>query len=157
MSWSIWLVPTSVWVGEVWPTHGLTWLRECAFTCWRPISPLLFLRNSAIGCKWGKLAPLIFLIFYSRSEPRRFAPLQKFAPKSPTVCVNKSLVPNSFRVGAKISGTMWAYRSLTAHEHLRYRYTTITPVTFSSSLKSYSWHPTTICINSSGWKNSCHV
>ena len=157
MSWSIWLVPTSIWVGEVWSTYGLTWLRECAFTCWRPISPLLFLRNSAIGCKWGKLAPPIFLIFYSRSERRRFAPLQKFAPKSPTVCVNKSLLPNGFRVGAEISGTMWAYRSLTAHEHLRYRYTTITPVTFSSSLKSYSWHPTTICINSSGWKNSCHV
>ena len=65
--------------------------------------------------------------------------------------------PKWFSCRRKISGIMWAYRSLTAHEHLRYRYTTITPVTFSSSLKSYSWHPTTICINSSGWKNSCHV
>lgn len=33
-----------------------------AFTCWRPISPVWFLRNSAaIGCKWGKLAQFIFL------------------------------------------------------------------------------------------------
>ena len=62
-----------------------------------------------------------------------------------------------FSCRRKISGTMWAYRSLTAHKHLQYRYTTITSVTFSSCLKSYSWHPTTICINSSGWKNSCHV
>ena len=59
MSWSIWLVPSSVWVGEVWSKHGLKWLLECAFTCWHPISPLWFLRNSAIGCKWGKLAPFI--------------------------------------------------------------------------------------------------
>ena len=62
-----------------------------------------------------------------------------------------------FSCRRKISGTMWAYRSVTAHKHLQYRYTTITSVTFSSCLKSYSWHPTTICINSSGWKNSCHV
>ena len=61
MSSSIWLVPSSVWVGEVWSKHGLKWLQECAFTCWRPISPLWFLRNSAIGCKWGKLAPLLFI------------------------------------------------------------------------------------------------
>ena len=31
MSWSIWLVPSSVWVGEVWSKHGLKWLQECAF------------------------------------------------------------------------------------------------------------------------------
>ena len=64
MSWSIWLVPSSVWVGEVWSKHGLKWLQECAFTCWRPISPLWFLRNSAIGCKWGTLAPFIYLFKY---------------------------------------------------------------------------------------------
>ena len=40
MSWSIWLVPLSVWVGEVWLKHGLKWLQECAFTCWCLISPL---------------------------------------------------------------------------------------------------------------------
>ena len=38
----------------------MKWVQECAFTCWRPISPLWFLRNSAIGFKWGKLAPHIF-------------------------------------------------------------------------------------------------
>ena len=41
---------------RVWSKHGLKWLQECAFTCWRPISPLWFLRNSAIGCKWGRVA-----------------------------------------------------------------------------------------------------
>ena len=65
MSWSIWLVPSSVWVGAVLSKYGLKWLQECAFTCCRrPISPLWFLRNSAIGCnKWGKLAPFIFFLF----------------------------------------------------------------------------------------------
>ena len=66
MSWSIWLVPSSVWVGAVWSKHGLKWLQECAFTCWRPISPLWFLCSSAIGCKWGKLAPFIFYFYRSR-------------------------------------------------------------------------------------------
>ena len=64
MSWSIWLVPSSVWVGEVWSKHGLKWMQEWAFTCWRPISPLWFFRNSAIGCKWEKLAPFIFYYYY---------------------------------------------------------------------------------------------
>ena len=32
--------------------------------CWRPISPLWFLCNSALGCKWGKLAPFIYLSIY---------------------------------------------------------------------------------------------
>ena len=64
MSWSIWLVPSSVWVGEVWSKHGLKWMQECAFTCWRLISPLWFLRKSATGCKWEKLAPLIFYYYY---------------------------------------------------------------------------------------------
>ena len=62
MSWSIWLAASSVWVGEVWSKHRLRWLQKCAFTCWCLISPLCFLRNSAIGCKWGKLAP--FILFY---------------------------------------------------------------------------------------------
>ena len=39
---------------------------------------------------------LFFKFFYSRSERNRFAPLQKFAPKSPTVCVTKSLVRKVF-------------------------------------------------------------
>ena len=157
MSWSIWLEPTSVWVGEVWSTHGLTCLQDVGlYMVTSDLTSLVPLQFSH-WLQVRKVGTAYFFIFYIRSERRRFAPLQKFAPKSPTVCANKSLVPNSFRVGAKISGTMWPYRSLTAHEHLRYRYTTITPVTFSSSLKSYSWHPTTICINSSGWKNSCHV
>ena len=58
MSWSIWLVQSLVWMGEVWSKRGLKWLQECAFTCWRPISPrkIWFLCNSAISCKWGKLA-----------------------------------------------------------------------------------------------------
>ena len=46
--------------------YGLKWLQECAFTCWRPISPLWFLRNSAIGCKWGKMAQHIF---FNRRSP----------------------------------------------------------------------------------------
>ena len=63
MSWSICLVPSSVWVGEVWSKRGLKWLQECAFTCWRPTSLLCFLSNSAIGCKWGELAPFILLLY----------------------------------------------------------------------------------------------
>ena len=46
-----------------WDQHGLKHWSGCivqfAFTCWRPISPLLFLSNSAIDCKWGKLAPAV--------------------------------------------------------------------------------------------------
>ena len=68
MSWSIWLVPSLVWVGEVWSKHGLKWLQESAFTCWRPISPLCFLRNAAIGSKWVKLTPFIFLLFFLTSQ-----------------------------------------------------------------------------------------
>ena len=46
-----------------------TWtevLQECAFICWRPITPLWFPCNSAIGCKWGKLAPFSFYFYRSR-------------------------------------------------------------------------------------------
>ena len=64
----IWLVPSSVWVSEVWSKHGLKWLQECAFTCWRPISPLCFLLISATGCKWGKKAPFIYLSVYLRRD-----------------------------------------------------------------------------------------
>ena len=61
-------MPSLVWVGEVWSKHGLKWQQECAFTCWRPISPLWFLRNSAIGCKWGKLAPFIpFILIHDHA------------------------------------------------------------------------------------------
>ena len=63
MPWSIWLAASSVWVGKVWSKHRLRWLQKCAFTCWCLISPLCFLRNSAIGCKWGKLAPFILFLF----------------------------------------------------------------------------------------------
>ena len=65
MSWSIWLVPSLVWVGGVWSKYGLKWRQEYAFTCCRPISPLWFLRNSAIGCnKWGKLATFVFFFLF---------------------------------------------------------------------------------------------
>ena len=33
--------------------NGLKRLPEAPLICWRPISPLWFLRNSALGCKWG--------------------------------------------------------------------------------------------------------
>ena len=52
MSWSIWLVPSLVWVGEVW---SKTWTEVAARV-------RLYLRNSAIGYKWGKLAPHIFFL-----------------------------------------------------------------------------------------------
>ena len=40
--------------------NGLKRLPEAPLICWRPISPLWFLCNSALGCKWGKLAPFIY-------------------------------------------------------------------------------------------------
>ena len=33
--------------------NGLKRLPEAPLICWRPISPLWFLCNSALGCKWG--------------------------------------------------------------------------------------------------------
>ena len=33
--------------------NGLKRLPEAPLICWRPFSPLWFLRNSALGCKWG--------------------------------------------------------------------------------------------------------
>ena len=65
MSRSIWLVPSSVWVGEVWSKHGLKWLQECAFTCCRPISPLWIFRNSASAwMQMRKVGTVYFLFIY---------------------------------------------------------------------------------------------
>ena len=44
--------------------NGLKRLPEAPLICWRPISPLWFLRNSALGCKVRKLAPFIYLSIY---------------------------------------------------------------------------------------------
>ena len=58
---------TSVWVVEVWSKHGLKWLQECAFTRWHLISHVCFICNSAIGCKWGRLALFIcFSVFFTK-------------------------------------------------------------------------------------------
>ena len=63
----IWLVPSSVWMGEVWSKHGLKWLQVCAFTCWHPISPLWFLQQFSHWPQVGKVdtAYIYFLVFFS--------------------------------------------------------------------------------------------
>ena len=104
-----------------------------------------------------KVGTAYFFYFLDKIGAPQVRSLTEICTKITHLMCEQKPCPKWFSCRRKISGIMWAYRSLTAHEHLRYRYTTITPVTFSSSLKSYSWHPTTICINSSGWKNSCHV
>ena len=40
-------------VGKVRSYMDWSGSKKCAFICWRPISPLWFLRNSASGCKGG--------------------------------------------------------------------------------------------------------
>ena len=46
--------------------NGLKRLPEAPLICWRPISPLWFLRNSALGCKWGNWhhSSIIYLSIY---------------------------------------------------------------------------------------------
>lgn len=42
--------------------NGLKRLPEAPLICWCPISPLWFLRNSALGCKWGNWHHSSFII-----------------------------------------------------------------------------------------------
>ena len=50
--------------------NGLKRLPEAPLICWRPISPLWFLRNSALGCKGGNWhhSSIYLSIYHSSSE-----------------------------------------------------------------------------------------
>ena len=48
--------------------NGLKRLPEAPLICWRPISPLWFLRNSALGCKWAPFIYLSSTIYHLSSE-----------------------------------------------------------------------------------------